>query len=362
MPEFRVFLLEKCLLNPLPPPAVPTRGLGAALLGLFVPKLIDMAIGGIATALRKAGTEDTAQLTADEFSNLYIADDKQALSINHELGCVLAVWFEGRKKSSPPDDEAVRTLKNAGLVPPTAAVGGVFEAAIRPAPDGTAFFLDTRHFSARDFVGDRRKDERAYVVTVGLSTPDATADGSTFALGTINLGKRRKGERLVPPGHPRDAFPRYRSNLMPWSKISQASKAAYDRDVAAGQAAGRRYMPVSFSLTLSETADGNKFLLQLGELLGGLAGKAAGEISKRILSAEVEKAAAEEAANAEKLYEDELKAELEVRKAQKAYDTGQEADKPALRVALEIARRKLAWRASLREAAGLQALPPVEPR
>jgi hypothetical protein len=147
---------------------------------------------------------------------------------------------------------------------------------------------------------------------------------------------------------------------MPWSKISQASRAAYDRDVAADRAAGRRYMPVSFSLNVAETSDGNAFLLKLGEVLGGLAGKAAGEISKRILPAEIEKAAAEQAADAEQLYEEELKAELDVRKAQKAYDSGQEADKPALRAALEIARRRLAWRTRLREAAGLPARPPVD--
>lgn len=360
MPEFRLYLLEKCLLNP-PPPAPAARGPGAALLGLFVPRLIEMAIGGIATALRKAGEHDTVQLTACEFSDLYVADDRtQALSINPAQGCVLAVWFEGRKKASPPDDGVTRKLRDAGMVPPTAAVGGVFEAAIRPSPDGTAFFLDTRHFSVREFIGDRRKEDRAYVVTFSVAAPDATADGSTFALGTIDLGKRRKGDSLVPPGHPRDGFPRYRSNLMPWSKISQASKAAYDRDVAAGQAAGRRYMPVSFSMNVAETADGNAFLSKLGEVLGGLAGKAAGEISKRILPAEIEKAAAEQAADAEQLYEEELKAELDARKAQKAYDSGQEADKPALRVALEIARRRLAWRKRLREAAGLPARPPVD--
>jgi hypothetical protein len=364
MPEFRAYVLEKCLLNP-PPPARPTeaaRGLGAALLGLFVPRLIEMAIGGIATALQKAGEADAVLLTADEFNNLYVADARQALSVNPELGCVLAVWFEGRKKTSAPDDEVARSLKGAGLVPISAAVGGVFEGAIRPSPDATAFFLDTRHFSVRDFIGDRRKEDRAYVVTLSVGTPDATAEGSTFALGTINLGKRKKGESLVPPGHPLDAFPRYRSNLMPWSRISQTSKAAYDRDVAAGQAAGRRYMPVSFSLTLAETADGNKFLLKLGELLGGLAGKAAAEIGRRILPAEIEKAAAQQAADAEQLYEEELKAELDLRKAQKAYDAGQEADKPALRVALEIARRKLAWRTSLRQAAGLPERPAVDPR
>ncbi|HEY7449981.1 MAG TPA: hypothetical protein VH702_17625 [Vicinamibacterales bacterium] len=362
MPDFRVFLLKECLINPPPPVPAAVRGLEAALLGLFVPKLIEMTIGGIAGALRKAGEEETEQLTADQFSDLYLANAQQALSVNPELGCVLGVWFDNVDKSSASDDDVAATLKSAGLVPAKAVVGGVFEAAVRPAADGTAFFLDTRHFSVRKFIGDRRKDNRAYVMTLSLTTPDATAEGSTFAVGQINLGTRVRGESVVPAGHPTDGFPRYRSNLMPWSKISAASKAAYERDVAAARAKGRRYMPVTFSLTVSETADGNKLLLKLGELLGGLAGKAAGEIGRRILPAEIDKSAAEEAAYAESLYEQELKAELEVRKAQKTYDAADEADKPALRVALEIARRKLAWQTSLREAAGLNPRPPVDPR
>ena len=364
MPEFRVYLLEECLVNP--PPAAPAvraeRGLGATLLGLVAPTLIQAAIGGIANVLKKAGEDETDQVTADEFADLYVADSKQALSVNPALGCLLAVWFDSPDKNSPSDDDVVRALKSAKLVPADKDVGGVFEAAIRPAQDGTAFFLDTRHFSVRDFIGGRHKDDRAYVVTLNLATPNATSEGSTFAVGQISLGRRTRGESVVPLGQPMDAFPRYRSNLMPWSKISETAKAAYERDVAAGRAAGRRYMPVTFSLTVSETADGSKFLLKLGELLGGLAGKPAEEITKRILPAEIQQAAASEAAGAEKLYEEELKATLGLRTAQKAYDAGEEADKPALRVALEIAARKLAWQTRVREAAGLAARPPVDPQ
>jgi hypothetical protein len=359
MTEFRVYLRNQCLINPPPPVAEKAAvGVGGALLGLFVPKLIETAITGIANALKKAGDDETEQMTAENFTDLYVADAQQALSVNPALGCVLGVWFE-LDKDSPPDDDVARTLKAASLVPAKAAVGGVFEASIRPTSDATAFFLDTRHFSVRDFIGSRRKDERSYVVTLTLSTPSATAEGNAFALGKISLGHRKRGDTLIPMGHALDAFPRYRSNLMPWSKISETSKASYDRDVNAKKASGRGYMPVTFSLTISETADGNKFLFKLGELLGGLADKAAAEISKQILPAEREKAAADEAARAEKLYEEELKAELAVRRAQKAYNEGLEADKPILKVELELAIRKLAWQTSLREAAGLPARDPV---
>lgn len=359
MPQFRLHLLERCLINP--PPAVRTRGLAAGLLGLFVPKAIEMAIGGIANALAKAGEDQTDQLTGSEFADLYVATDTQALSPNPALGCILAVWFDETDRKRPPDDEVASKLKSAGLVPANAVVGGVIEAMIRPTRDGTAFFLDTRHFSVASFIGDHRRDARAYVATLTLTTPNATAEGSTFAFGSIDLGKRSRGDSAVPPAHPLDAFPRYRSNLMPWSKISDTARAVYDADVAAKQAAGRRYMPVTVSLTVSETADGNKFLAKLGELVGGLAEKTAAEVSRQILPAEREKAAAEQAAGAETLYEEELKAELDVRKARKDYDKADPADKPALKVTLEIARRRLAWKTSLREASGLPPRSPVEP-
>ena len=360
MLEFRVYVLERAVINPPPKPATEQAGgLGAALLALIVPKLIETAIRGVANALKKAGEKETKQLTADEFCDLYVARDKEdknkdfVLSLNPGLGYVLGVWFEDPDKHSPPDDDVVRKLKAAKLVPAKAAVGGVFEAAIRHVPDDTGFFLDTRHFSARDFIGDRDKKERDYVVTLALNTPDATGEGSTVSLGKIDLGTVTLGKSLVPPGQPFDEYPRFRSNLMPWPQMSEASKAAFGRDVSSGTANGRTYMPVTFSLTVTETADGNKFLLTLGELLGGVAEKAAGEISKRILPDEIKKTAAEEAAGAEKLYEEELKAKWELRKAEKAYDEGSPAEKPALAVAVEIARQKLQWQTNLRKAAGL---------
>src|SRR5262245_35669956 len=343
VPEFRVYILEDAVINPSPKPESVAAGLGAALLALLVPKLIEAAITGVATALKKAGGKETKQLTAGEFCDLYVSVEKkdnqgndiQVLSLNPRLGCVLGVWFQDPPKNPPPDDEVVQKLKKEGLVPSKAFVGGVFEAAIRRVPDETAFFLETRHFSVREFIGDRREKERDYVVTLALNTPDASAEGSTVALGTIELGKTTRGKRFEPPKQPVDTFPRFWSNLMPWPQMSEGSKAAFGRDVSLGTANGRNYMPVTFSLTVSETADGNAFLLALGEALGGVAKEAAGEISKRILPAEIKKTAAEEAAGAEKLYEEELLAKKAFLEAQKA--SGAQPTNEILKVALELA-------------------------
>lgn len=75
---------------------------------------------------------------------------------------------------------------------------------------------------------------------------------------------------------------------------------------------------------------------------------------RRILPTEIEKAQAEEAAKAENLYEEELKAELDVPRAQNAYEAAKDPDKKAeLKLELEIAKSKLAWQKRLPEAAGL---------
>lgn len=361
-PEFRVFLLEKCVINPVPEPKPPAKAKVIPLLDLFAPKLIEMAIGGVATLLKKAGQDETVHVAGHEFADFYVADAKQALQVNKKIGCILGVCGAFGGKDTPPapaDDPAVQVLVREKLVPKNSVVRIIFEAAVRATADQTAFFLDTRHFSVRDFIGDSGKSERAFVVTLSVTVPGATADGDTIALGNIDLGRLKRGADLVPGGRPLEAYPRFRSNLMPWKQISQASKSAYDADVAAGKAAGRSYMPVAFHLSLSETTDGNKFLLTLGELLDGAKQEAATEISKLILPEKRAEAEAARAEAAEKLYEAELEAELALREARKAYEAGAEVDKPALRVKLEMAKRTLERKTRLREAAGLPARPPV---
>ncbi len=100
-PEFRVYLLEKCLINPAPE----SKAKALSLLGLFAPKLIEMAIGGVATLLKKAGEGKTAHVTGHEFTDFYIADGKQALRVNTQIGCILGVrgnvQRRGRKEDGP---------------------------------------------------------------------------------------------------------------------------------------------------------------------------------------------------------------------------------------------------------------------
>ncbi len=361
MTELRVYLREKCLLNP-DPPVAKAEALFTPLLGLFVPKLIEMAIGGVATMLKKAGEDDTESATGREFSEFYVADDKQSLQVNGQIGSILAVWgvfADEDKEPTDPFDKAVLKLVDDGLVPKNADIGIIFEAAVRPTADETAFYLETRHFSVREFIGDSGKRDRSYVVTLSVTTPGSNAAGDTIALGTIDLGRAKRATNLIPAGGEPGAYPRYFSNLMPWKQISAASKDAYDADVATGSAAGRRYMPVTFNITFTETADGKKFLVKLGELLDGAKEKAAAEISKAILPAEREKAQADKQEAAEKLYDEELTALIAVREAEKALKAGTAEEKPVLAGKLEQKKRALARKKALRVAAGLPDRPEV---
>jgi hypothetical protein len=351
-PELRLFLLDHFVVNP-PPPQPKAVG---PLVALFVPKLIELGLGAVASLLKKAGAEETVQASGAEFEMFYVADDEQRLVVNSQIKCILGVYgvfADDDEDPTPDEDKAVKALEAAKLVPKNADVAIVFEAAVVRTPDDSAFYLETRHFSVRDFIGARRKDERDFVATLTLSTPSATADGSTIAIGNITLGRVGRETLPIVAGQPLGAHPRYRSNLMPWNQIDGAAKAAYDSDVTRNVAAGKRYMPVTFTLTLSETADGNKFLAALGELLEGAKGEAAKELSALIVPEEREKTAKAKADSAEALYQAEEEAGITVKEAEAALAAGEVNDRPVLEARLAKARRALQNAQRLRKAAGL---------
>lgn len=354
MPEVRVYWRTDCVINPKPPVVTPLGAAFAAMaLGWFVPKVIESAISGVANALKKAGDKETKQLAGRTTVDLFVTDEKQALRPNVELACLLVVWFE-RASTTPADNEAAQRVKAAGLIPADAALLGAWEALVDPSEDGTAFTLDTRYFSAREFIGDRSKREREYLANITLALPDATEEGKVFALATVPLGTVKKTDEFRPDDAAGELGRRRRSNLMPWARMSAASRAAYTSDVAVGLASHKRYMPSTVTVTISETADGNDFLLKLGGFLAGSATTLAGAISKEILPKDAEAEVADATA-AETLYQNEIKAELELLDATAQLASALAADVPAATLSVESATRKRDFQRRLREAAGLPA-------
>jgi hypothetical protein len=351
-PELRVFLREACVINPPPAELKPLDG---GLLALFVPKVIELAIGGVASWLKKAGAEKTEQVSGSEFSTLYITDAEQRLHVNRQLGALIAVYGLFPDVGSPSTDPIVRKLAAAGLVPPATDTDIVFEAAIVPTSDQTAFFLETRYFEVKSFINGGRGD-RVYVATLAVTTPGATAEGTAIAVGNVSLGRMEKGVLPIPNG-PLGKHPRYRSNLMPWARITQEAKEIYDSDVKRMEAKNKPYMPVTFGLTLSQTEDGNKFLAALGELLEGAKAEAAKELASLVLPDARAKREKEEADAAEKLYQAEEDAKIAVLEAEKSLAGGSVEDKAVLEAKLAKAKRALELATRVRAAAGLPLLP-----
>jgi hypothetical protein len=361
-PELRVFVRRTCVINP-PPPAPAPEAAAEALpfVGMAIPKVVEFALGGIGSLLKKAGQEETDQASGSEIVNLFVADKDQRLSANADVGCILAVYgtfADEDRKPTPASDTALKKLETEQLVPRDADVSMILELAVARTSDQTAFYVEARHFSVRDFIGSRNKSDRTYVATVSLAVPDASADGSTIALGHVALGRMSKETLSIAAGA-LGGHPRYRSNLMPWNQISGDAKKVYESDVKRNVAAGKGYMPVTLGVTLTETADGNRFLATLGTLLQGAKEEAGKQVAKLVDPAAREKAAQESADAAEELWAAEEDAIIAVRKAEVELATGDAEDKPVLEAKLAKAKRALAVAVRLRKAAGLGDLPSV---
>jgi hypothetical protein len=353
--ELRVFLRSTCVINP-PPPAPEA----VPFVGLLIPKVVEFALGGIGSLLKKAGEAETEQVTGSEIVNLFVSDEQQRLSANPDVGCILAVYgvFDDKHgRPTPASDAALKKLEAEDIVPKNSDISIILEAAVVRTADETAFYLEARHFSVRDFIGDRNKPERSYIATVTVTAPNATADGATIAFGHIPLGKVSKETLDIPSNAALGSYPRYRSNLMPWNQVSGDVKNTYESDVKRDGAKGKAYMPVLFSVTLSETADGNKFLATLGTLLQGAKEEAGKQLGKFLDPAEREKAAQADADAAEKLWAAEEDALIAVKTAEVAVATGKAEEKPILEARLAKARRALEVAVRLRAAAGLGDLP-----
>ena len=351
-PELRVYLRRECLINP--GPARPSTE-ALAFIAPFLPKLISAGIGGIATLLKKAGDAETDQVSGSELTDLFFADNDQRLSINPEIGCVLGIYgvFAARNERSGNADPVLQKLEGAGLVPKNAEVSIVFEAAVVPSSDQTAFHLETRYFRVFDFVSDRHKSDRVYVATFSVAAPDASADGKTIALGNVALGRLGKETLPIPAGLADGAYPRYHSNLMPWNRIARDAKAAYESDVRRDAAKSRRYMPVTFNLTLSETSDGNRFLAALGGLLEGAKTDAAKGITALVDPSAGAEQAEEDADAAEALLKKEEDTLVSLREAEAASRSGGAEQREVLDAKLARARRAHDAAARARKAAGL---------
>lgn len=353
----RTVVQKECVLSEPRPPAT-NKALAAALAAIFVPKLIEKGLDGLGAALKRAGEPDKVQLSGSAVLDLYVPTlDKKGLEPNPGFGCVVIVHVNGNGAPQPPTTTPSPTLSKlvrAKILNENELVSFAFEGRIERSSDLTAFWVVPTHFEVFQFAGKRqREEERAYVATISLHKPISSVDGEAIAVANVDLGRYKKGGKLD-VGLP---FP-LASNLMPWPQLGERSSAAWKAAVEAGTPA-IGYMPITFSTTITETADGNAFLKSLGEILQANKAEAAKEVSKELLPAEREKADEAAESEIETLRTAEESAYTAALEALKAFNavSAEGTDKEILRAKLDRAKRLWQRSCGFLAAAGIESEP-----
>lgn len=352
--ETRVYVRNKCVINPRP---VEKEIIGA-LAGIFLPVLIEKLLGGLGGALKKAGDPETLRDSGRLPTYLYQltqVDNKNALRINPDLGCVLVIRgsFAGASTAEPNTDEASRIQRLRDAHIPVSEIVALYEAEIMLADDGTALRYEGRFFEINKFQGGRSlKEPRAVVVGLSITGAGDKEGEPVLSLALTNMG-------MVPAGTVMDAgqLTSKRSSWLGGLAISDASLKAIETIKFPDPKNPSRpfgIMPVTIEATIAETDDGNKALKFIGDILDAtksdVAKTVSGEITKD-RGAEAEKKAAEAADALEKLRQEEetaytalLKAESELAEAGPPPVNGTDAQKAAYKVKefeVEKAKRAL---------------------
>jgi hypothetical protein len=325
MPEFetRVYLRKQCLLSErdvLAPAGVAGGpAIFGALAAIFVPMLIGKALGGISSALKKAGSEKTLKDSGRLPTYLYqLASDgtKNKLSLNPDFGCLLVVRGKFQKadpESAPPitfsepgiflgDDEEseqkrIDRLNDNGISVSEIAIA--YEARIRISNDETALAYESRFLEVNHFQDGGKKN--SLVVSLALYGAGAKEGESALSLALMNLGELTRDTILGPD--------QLNGNRSPWLSglgMSEAAMKAIEKIQfpADNKPNPMGVMPVTMEATLAETSDGNKVLLFIADILDASKEGVTKTLSDEILK-DPKKAATEAADAMEKMRQDE---------------------------------------------------------
>jgi hypothetical protein len=360
--ETRVYVRRQCILSefdfkePKPngnAPAFPV------LASIFVPILIEKALGAISAALKKAGSEETLRDSGRLPTYLYQLSRtgvNKGFSLNPNLGCVLVVRgsftspdpedFSSIKFTRPgvfsDDDEEsennrLRRLHDAHI--PISKLAMVYEAAIKTSNEKTALYYEGRFLEVKSFQGSRSSSSRAGVVSIAIYAPGAKEGESVLSLELVNLGEVKKGVIWGP-----NELKSQRSSWLGGLGISEdvlkaIEKLQPDKD---NPNSPLLVMPVTLEGMFVETDKGSKALQFIAEVLD--AGK--GDVSKAIsgaLTKDKEKEAAAAADAVEKLRAGEEDAYGKCLEAKK----GSLADPNDAVKTFELEKAKRAWNRKL---------------
>ena len=309
--ETRVFIKQKCVIAE-PEPHSDRVAFVGALLTVFLPILIQKALGRAAAALKKAGDPETLKDTGRLPTYLYrlpkdspkdqptldwirmrAADGEEKpskLELNPDFRCVIVVrgTFTKSESSTPPQekgDDARTKLRNAGIL--VDELAAVYEGAVKIADDRTALQYQSRYFEVNRFQGSRsQKEKRGMVVSITLSGAGEKDGEPLLSLALINLGEVNAHTVLKTKD-----LETKTSSWLGGLALSDASMNALKMlDFVDPNTGEQRdcleIMPVNIEAGFTETEDGNKALAFIGEVLEAGAEDASKAISSEILDTE----------------------------------------------------------------------------
>ncbi|MFN2578869.1 MAG: hypothetical protein ABR607_14405 [Pyrinomonadaceae bacterium] len=307
--ETRVYIRRQCFLSRTSPREVDKKFIGP-LAAIFVPVLIEKALGGLAGALKKAGAEETLRDSGQLPTYLYRLmqqtvrnkgrdEVKHNLELNPDLGCVLVVrgLFANREEEAPANtvfarristedsdaatNERIRLLNDNGIHVTQIAV--LYEAEIDFAEDKTALRYTSRFLQVNDFQGDRSHQRRAMVITVAITGAGQKEGEPLLSLVMVNLGQVSKNTVLGP-----EDLRNKRSSWVGGLAISDASLAAiatiqFPPPKPGETRAYVQIMPVTVEGVIAETDEGSKALRFIADVLDSTKADVSKTLSAEIL-------------------------------------------------------------------------------
>lgn len=198
--ETRVYTRNQCLFQPANPKIF------GALAAIFLPLLLEKALGGLGGALKKAGSEETLRDSGREPTYMYQlvkTKDASKLQLHPQLvgGCVEVVRGVFDKPGMAPlaaseVSATVNMLRSASI--PVRDVAAYYEAAVTLADDRTALLYQSTHFEVNRFQGSRSSKKRAVVVGLTISGVGSKEGEPVLSLALLNLGEVSAGTVMGP--------------------------------------------------------------------------------------------------------------------------------------------------------------------
>lgn len=340
--ETRVYLRRQCLLGEadiLERNKTTPNAAVAGILAIFVPLLIERLLGGVAGALKKAGSPETHKDSGRRPTYLYRLTRDKKIEGNPDLDCVIVIrgtFTEPDKEplngpapplvfnptgifaGTTPAEETQRVSRlNANGIPVKDIVA-VYEAEITTSDDKTALFYEGKFFEMKKFQSSRPSDMRAVVVSIGLVGAGENEGAPVLSLAMLNLGEvttrqhKDINKRTYTVKGP-DKLKGKRSSWLGGVGISEVSLKAVETMEFPSKPSDPMHhdykhflgvMPVTLEGTFIETENGNEALKFIGEVLDASKGDVAKTLSGEILK-DRGKAAAEATDALEKLRQEE---------------------------------------------------------